>query len=71
MAVKRYRNLAPFDEQAEHQVRIGVDETAGLVGGGPGEEFEFDFDRPGYDEQSLIDGGLIEVVKGKSGGKEQ
>lgn len=62
MAVKRYRNLLPFDPTSERQTLIGVDEAAGFSGGGPGEVFEFDYDRPGYDGQALIDAGLIESV---------
>lgn len=64
MAVKRYRNIMEYDNTVDvtAQVRIGVDEAAGYVGGGPGEEFEFDYDRPGFSEQFLIDAGAIALV---------
>ena len=64
MAVRRYRNTLKYDDAADvtAQTRIGVDESAGFAGGGPGEEFDFDYDRPGYSAQALIDVGAIELV---------
>lgn len=34
----------------------------------PGEEFEFDYDQPGYDGKALIDAGIIREVKEKEKG---
>lgn len=72
MAVKRYRNKLEIDPSydVDKQIRVGVDEAAGFTGGGPGDEFDFDFDRPGFHEQPLLDAGVIEVVSDKSGKKE-
>lgn len=49
MAKKRYRNLSQLV----------------VAGAEPGKEFEFDYDRPGYDAKSLIDTGIIRPVESK------
>lgn len=54
MAKKRYRNLSEL---------VVADAQ-------PGEEFEFDYDLPGYDEKSLLDAGIIRVVESKPKAKE-
>ena len=46
MAAKKYRNLSELV----------------VAGSQPGEEFEFDYDQPGFNAQLLIDNGLIEAL---------
>ncbi len=46
MAKKRYKNLSDLV----------------VAGAQPGEEFEFDYDQPGYDVKALIDAGIIKPL---------
>lgn len=46
MAKKRYKNLSDL---------VVADAQ-------PGEEFEFDYEQPGYDEKALLDARIIQVV---------
>lgn len=54
MAKKRYRSLVEKTGDPRGEILV--------AGAGPGEEFEFDFDQPGYDEKALVDSGIIELV---------
>lgn len=54
MAAKWYRNLTEPTGDPRGEIRIG--------GSLPGEVFQFDYDRPGFDEQVLVESGGIEVI---------
>lgn len=60
MAKKWYRNLTEPSGDPRGDVRIGVDGSS--PGAGPGEVFVFDYDRPGFNAQVLLDGGAIAEV---------
>ena len=62
MAKKRYRSLVEATGDPRGEILV--------AGAAPGEEFEFDYDQPGYSEKHLIDSGIIEVVD-KSKAKEK
>lgn len=54
MAKKRYRSLVEPSGDPRGEILV--------AGAAPGEEFEFDYDQPGYDEKALLDAGIIELV---------
>lgn len=58
MAKKWYRNKLEPSGDPRGEILVG--------GAGPGELFEFDYDQPGYDVQSLLDGGVIEEASAPS-----
>lgn len=56
MAVKWYRSLIEPSGDPRGEIKVAKAE--------PGEVFQFDYDRPGFGAQPLIDNGIIEELKG-------
>lgn len=54
MAAKWYRNLSEPTGDPRGEIKIG--------GSMPGEVFSYDYDRPGFDDKVLLEGGAIEEI---------